>query len=258
LTTPSFIEKSYQLCLGRTRAKQTMSKISIEDIFALVVAATITIICVEHGWFDIVCMTLRHGEKYQLDEFAGAGLVFLLAALVMFVRREWQLRTFLGQSAVREQAAHNAARRDYLTGLPNRLALMERLQSSQETKVAFLLVDLDRFKTVNDSYGHAAGDTVLKTVSERLLKVCADTGGFVGRLGGDEFGFIIPLWSDEIIASITDRIIGSLSQPIQLVMGDVEIGASVGRATSTNAKADPDSLLQRADAAMYRNKIRGR
>jgi diguanylate cyclase (GGDEF)-like protein len=231
-----------------------MRKFSVEDVWALFVTAIIAVISVESGWLDYICIKLHRGTKFQLDDFAGACLILLAAALVMFVRREWQLRALLGQSVVREQEAYDTARRDYLTGLPNRLALMEYLQSSQGTNLAFLLVDLDGFKAINDAHGHAAGDAVLKMTSERLQKICADLGGIVGRIGGDEFGYIITMSPDKSIAFITDRIIESISEPIQLTTGRVSIGASVGSATSMNAQADPNSLLQSADLAMYRNK----
>jgi diguanylate cyclase (GGDEF)-like protein len=233
-----------------------MSKFSTEDILALSVAAILAVISVESGCFHYACMALRHGTKYELGDYVGACLIFLVAAVIMLVRREWHLRALLGQSVVREQVAHNTARRDYLTGLPNRLALMEYLQSSQGVNIAFLLVDLDGFKEVNDAHGHAAGDAVLKIISERLLRICADLGGIVGRLGGDEFGYIITMSPGKSLTSITDHIIKDISEPVQLPTGRVSIGASVGSATSMNAQADPNSLLHGADLAMYRNKPR--
>lgn len=233
-----------------------MRKFSVEDVWALFIAAILAVISVKSGGLDYVRIKLHYGMRFRLDDFAGACLIFLAVALVMFVRREWQLRALLGQSVVREQVAHDAARRDYLTGLPNRLALMEYLQSSQGISIAFLLVDLDGFKAVNDAHGHAAGDTVLKTISERLQRICADVGGIVGRLGGDEFGFIITMSTDKSLTFITDQIIEYISEPIQLTTGRVSIGASVGSATSMNAQDNPNILLQNADLAMYRNKPR--
>ncbi|WP_218776023.1 GGDEF domain-containing protein [Sphingomonas sp. TZW2008] len=230
------------------------SKLSLEDAFALACAAALTAVCVSSGWFDYVCMTLRHGEQYELDEYAGAAFVFLAAAVVLFARREWQLRTCLRQAAVREKAAHDAARRDYLTNLPNRLALMEGLEGAREPSVSLLLIDLDGFKSINDRYGHAAGDAVLRTVAERLQRICNDAGGLVARLGGDEFGYLLPQSSERIMAMIKGRITRYIREPIALPTGEVTIDASVGNAASTDASSDPDSLLQDADAAMYREK----
>lgn len=234
------------------------AKLSIEDASALVLAAVVTAVCVRSGWFDHVCMTLRRGEQYQLDEFVGGSVVFLVAAVFMFVRREWQLRACLEKSAAREQTAHDAARHDYLTGLANRLALMERLDEVREQDLAFLLIDLDGFKAVNDHHGHAAGDEVLKEVSRRLLEISSRTGGLVARLGGDEFGYLLPTASEQELALVRDGIIRRLRQTIRLRSGAVAIGASVGSATSTNGRLGPDDLLQSADAAMYRTKLERR
>lgn len=230
------------------------AKLSIEDGTALLLAGLATALCVGRGWFDHLCMALRHNERYELDEYVGGSVVFLAAAVFMFIRRERQLRKCLAEAASRELDAHKIARHDNLTGLANRLALVERLNDLRADDVAFLLIDLDGFKGVNDRHGHAAGDQVLKEVSRRLLRISDASGGLVARLGGDEFGYLLTTANPRKVASVGEQIIQILLQPIDLSSGQVAIGASVGSAISIRGHRDTDELLQSADAAMYRSK----
>jgi diguanylate cyclase (GGDEF)-like protein len=232
-----------------------MRRLSIEDALALIVAVFATAVCVESGWFRNLSLMLCRDGNDELGTYVGAGLVFLAIALVRLIRRESRLRALLEQSVIREKLSHEAARRDYLTGLPNRLALMEELQRMRG-KLTFCLVDLDGFKNVNDRHGHAAGDVVLKAVSNRLSRICADAGGRVGRLGGDEFGYITNMSSDESLDVLVKRIVESVSMPIELSTGTVQVGASIGSVTSMSGQVDPEGILKKADAAMYINKSR--
>jgi diguanylate cyclase (GGDEF)-like protein len=157
------------------------------------------------------------------------------------------------------QASH-----DPLTGLPNRSAAESRLQSALEqaratgTHIALLYVDLDFFKAVNDAYGHAAGDHVLRVAAGRMSAQIrgADT---LCRLGGDEFVVIMtgPATTDEITA-IGQRIVASVSEPISFHEHTLSVGASVGIALSHSGTPDADALLQQADHAVYRAKANGR
>jgi diguanylate cyclase (GGDEF)-like protein len=237
------------------RATLAQARLSVEDGVALGAAISISALSVQCGWFDHLCMMLRREEKYQLDEYVGASFVFLAITVIMFFRREWQLRNRLALLAAREQSAHNAARRDHLTGLANRLALMERLNEAREQDVLFFLIDLDGFKAINDLHGHAAGDFVLKTVSQRLRALSQEMqGSLVARLGGDEFGCLLLCSSEQEGLAAQDQIIRILEEPIRLMATEVRVGASVGTAASPNGKLSPDELLQIADSAMYREK----
>jgi diguanylate cyclase (GGDEF)-like protein len=201
-------------------------------------------------------MMLRRDERYELDEYVGAGFVFLAVAVIMFFRRELQLRARLAWLGAREQSAHKAARRDHLTGLANRLALMERLNDVGEQDVVFLLIDLDGFKAINDLHGHAAGDSVLKVVSQRLQALSQDTrGSFVARLGGDEFGCLLLCSSELEAVAVQQRIVRDLEKPVHLGAAEVFVGASIGSAVSTNGRLSSDELLQEADTSMYLDKV---
>jgi diguanylate cyclase (GGDEF)-like protein len=165
--------------------------------------------------------------------------------------------------SLRRQAAANEhlARHDSLTGLPNRNLLDERLAeamaatgSRQETSVGLLLVDLDRFKDVNDTLGHRAGDRLLAHIAEQLTGVVRpqDT---VARLGGDEFAVVLPgLGSAAQLRPVAERIVAAIRCPIVLDGIEVAVDASIGGAAFPDAAADPVQLLQYADIAMYEAK----
>lgn len=155
------------------------------------------------------------------------------------------------------------ATHDALTGLPNRTLVMDRTEQMlaraerQSVGVAALFIDVDGFKQVNDSLGHAAGDAVLKTVADRLSEVVRNEDT-VGRLGGDEF--VVLLESTTLGASpemVADRLVDSLHQPIELDRGvTTTVSASIGIAFSRGQSAD--ELLRDADLALYAAKGAGR
>ncbi|MBJ3775514.1 sensor domain-containing diguanylate cyclase [Acuticoccus mangrovi] len=154
------------------------------------------------------------------------------------------------------------AYRDPLTGLANRRRLDERWQEElarRNRDIVFLMVDLDRFKQINDTYGHAAGDVVLNTIGGRLKDEVRGSD-LVCRLGGDEFGILLP--APETLGDVDalcDRLIASLHLPITIEDGtSVQVGASIGACLYPAAAADFRELLLRADEALYQIKSRGR
>ena len=159
---------------------------------------------------------------------------------------------------VRHQASHDA-----LTGLPNRVLFLERLAAALERpapgeQVAVLFCDLDRFKSVNDTLGHAAGDELLRQVAARLLSAVRpdDT---VGRLSGDEFAVVLRgLASAEGAHSLVRRVLDCFDEPFRLEGRHVRIGTSVGVAVHQDGDGGPELLLRKADAAMYEDKHRDR
>lgn len=187
---------------------------------------------------------------------------------------EWSVRNLLDdplveglvvdQRDVTERLLHHealvhAAAHDDLTGLPNRRELLRRLaatlpQASPGSGIAVLFLDLDRFKEVNDTLGHAAGDTLLTIVARRLR------GGLrphdhLARLGGDEFCAVLTeVHDDDEVRTVVTRLEHDLGQPVALDGTRVTVAASIGVATTTDGGADPGTLFARADAAMYRVK----
>ncbi|WP_345142234.1 sensor domain-containing diguanylate cyclase [Dactylosporangium darangshiense] len=153
-----------------------------------------------------------------------------------------------------------AARHDPLTGLPGRALFHERLrqrlaESRDPGTVALLFVDLDRFKAVNDTMGHAAGDALLAELSRRLQSVVRRSD-LVGRLGGDEFVVVLCPASEHHANEVASRIIDELSRPVLLPAGMAEVGASIGIALNTSG--DEEELIRNADMAMYEAKRAGR
>ncbi|MGI9463804.1 MAG: putative bifunctional diguanylate cyclase/phosphodiesterase, partial [Aestuariivirgaceae bacterium] len=160
------------------------------------------------------------------------------------------------------QIAHMAMH-DALTDLPNRILFNERMEHGLERvkrgeTFAVLCLDLDRFKTINDTLGHAVGDELLKATSERLLN-CVRGTDTVARLGGDEFAVIqIPSGYPEDAANIAKRIGDAVRAPFNIQGRQITIDTSIGIAVAPKDGTDPETLLHKADLAMYRAKADGR
>jgi diguanylate cyclase (GGDEF)-like protein len=144
---------------------------------------------------------------------------------------------------------------DSLTGLPNRVLFAERLQRAldapaQPAGLALLLLDLDRFKEVNDTFGHAMGDRLLKQVAERFGHALRGSD-LIARLGGDEFALLLPDTDAPRASHLAERLLDFLERPFQIDDQAVAIGASIGIALAPQHGTDSQTLLQHADVAMY-------
>jgi diguanylate cyclase (GGDEF)-like protein len=160
-----------------------------------------------------------------------------------------------------EQRLAEMARHDQLTGLPNRLLFAEHMrcllhENGSEEGIALLCIDLDRFKSVNDTLGHPAGDALLRVVGQRL-RGCTRASDMVVRLGGDEFA-IIQQGQPEAATSLAQRVISTLAEPFDIDGHLISIGASVGIAVTGEALCTAEALLKSADLALYRAKAEGR
>jgi diguanylate cyclase (GGDEF)-like protein len=208
------------------------------------------------GWGPAQAVTLNWylrsealSAYHPVSHYLGLGA---FAALIAVYARD------LSQEA---QSAAVAAERDPLTGLGNRTR-MERAYRSLATgrgpdRVAVLQVDLDRFKALNDTLGHAAGDEALVEVSERF-RTALRADDVLCRIGGDEFVVLIPYAGDRsVLATIAERLLAAVRQPIGTNAGEWSLGASIGIAAGTSG-SDLQSLLGGADAALYRVKQSGR
>ncbi len=160
---------------------------------------------------------------------------------------------------IRHQAFH-----DSLTGLPNRPLLINRIDkaiaraSRENLRFAVIFLDLDNFKNINDSLGHAVGDILLKEAAERLRHV-ARSVDTVARLGGDEFIVLVEDMNDEKpAASLAQRIIESFKKPFNIKENNLHVGTSIGIAIFPDDGEDTDVLIRNADTAMYRTKENGR
>ncbi len=163
-----------------------------------------------------------------------------------------------------EEHVRHMAHYDLLTGLPNRTLIADRLRQTlikakrDKGRVALMFLDLDQFKPVNDTFGHATGDWLLKEVAQRLLH-CVRESDTVARIGGDEFVVLLPVIEDDLDATtVAEKILHALSQPFQLDGHTLQISSSIGIAIYPDHGDDEDLLIRNADIAMYRAKSSGR
>ncbi|WP_271199628.1 putative bifunctional diguanylate cyclase/phosphodiesterase [Methylopila turkensis] len=159
-----------------------------------------------------------------------------------------------------EARLKRGAEYDALTDLANRTLLRDRLAASGGSgrPASLILLDLDGFKDVNDSLGHAAGDEVLKTVADRLREVLGDVG-LACRLGGDEFVIVLEDTADPLSAvGLADRLIKAIERPMELGEQSIYIGASAGVSLVSGEGWDADLLLEQADLALYKAKADGK
>ena len=163
-----------------------------------------------------------------------------------------------------EQEISRLARFDSLTGLPNRAMMRQTLDealrnaSHRQKGCALFLIDLDRFKNVNDTLGHPIGDALLRQVADRL-KLVMGNHGQVGRLGGDEFKAVLPgIVETGLLESLARTLIEQVSRPYTIEGNKVTIGASVGIAIGDPGRACADALIRNADLALYAAKAAGR
>ncbi|WP_066467204.1 EAL domain-containing protein [Bosea sp. WAO] len=205
----------------------------------------------------------RPGDTMMRQFFwalAGVGLLFIGIFAYVFFR----LRHAGTQITLREQQIQRLAGQDELSNLPNRrtfdLRLDQELAQLGRTKsgLAILMLDLDRFKAVNDTYGHNAGDELIRQVAKRLTTILR-LGDTVARLGGDEFG-IIQTHMHEAGASavLGQRILDALTSPFEIGGVAVTIGCSIGIAHAPQDGADRGTLMRLADTALYQAKNEGR
>src|SRR5436190_7056039 len=170
----------------------------------------------------------------------------------------------VGHQRALEDKIHHQAFHDSLTGLANRALFedrlrhaLERLRRDREQGVAVVFIDLDDFKTVNDSLGHAAGDDLLRAFA-RCLGDCTRNADTVARFGGDEFAVLVEgHYADDAAAVIADRVHATLEHPIRLEQDDVYVHASIGIAAA-DSSSTADEIVRNADLAMYSAKADGK
>ncbi|MER9425819.1 EAL domain-containing protein [Mesorhizobium sp. M0317] len=205
-------------------------------------------------------------ERPGLTLVGKASPALALAALVAASVLAFLLRRLRRASSALQTSQAQAqylAFHDTLTGLPNRALFEDRLRralltSGNESKVALLYLDLDRFKHVNDTLGHPAGDELVRQTAARLQHTVRDVDT-VARLGGDEFAVILIDVRDVRNAEdVSERVLQKLQEPFKLMDDQVFISASIGIALSTGPDADADDLLRKADIALYEAKKNGR
>ncbi|WP_426619101.1 cyclic di-GMP receptor MorA [Pseudomonas rustica] len=214
-------------------------------------------------WEGEVWMKRRNGEHYP----AWVGITAVLddegdlASYVCFF-------SDISERKASEQRIHRLAYYDALTHLPNRTLFQDRLHTAlqsadrQKSWVVLMFLDLDRFKPINDSLGHAAGDRMLKDMATRLL-ACVDNDDTVARMGGDEFTLLLQHRSSRELAlnraiHVAEQILASLVRPFVLEGREFFVTASIGIALSPQDGNELSQLMKNADTAMYHAKERGK
>jgi diguanylate cyclase (GGDEF)-like protein len=211
---------------------------------------------------------LLEGNDLGPGFIVRSGVLVLTLILTSFLYDEAQkaeaaLADRLHQSEVLNGALEHQALHDLLTGLPNRTLLHKRVEqaiadaAAADASVALLVIDLDRFKEVNDTFGHQYGDLLLQQIGPRLSDVLQpeDT---IARLGGDEFAVLLPSANAVRGEHVARKLLASLERSFSISDISVDVGGSIGIALSPEHAADSDVLLRRADVAMYVAKRAGR
>ena len=201
-----------------------------------------------------VAMLMLYAEEAG---FFGAEETALLAETAHDI-------SFALEFIAKEEKLHALAYHDMLTGLANRRLLTEHLRQEialahrMKRMIALVFIDLDHFKSVNDTLGHSAGDRLLKEIAARLAS-CTREGDIVSRFGGDEFVMVLPnLTEEDALIPVIRRVLDSVSEVALLDGHDVTVTCSIGVSLYPRDGADLDTLLNKADATMYRVKQQGR
>jgi diguanylate cyclase (GGDEF)-like protein len=222
------------------------------------------------GVFEVYSDVTELLHTQTRAQWQVAGIVLALLAtlyLFLFLVVRKADRIMAGQElerAAKEDLVRHQAYHDALTGLPNRAYFAERLgetitfASRHHHTCALMFVDLDRFKIVNDSLGHVAGDALLKVVSERI-QACLRESDLLFRMGGDEFTIILPqIAMPEDAAFVARRIQQAVATPVSVHEHELAVGATIGIAVYPGDGDSAEALLKNADAAMYSAKENGR
>ncbi len=204
----------------------------------------------------------RPGTELALKLLAPTLVIILLffAVMALLHRRSWRAAQQLIASEAR---ASHLAYHDPLTGLPNRVMFFDRLGVALDqlrrngTPIAVHCLDLDRFKEVNDTFGHQIGDELIVAASRRIAEVCRRSDTFA-RLSGDEFAIVQLDATPHAAARLAERIVEAISQPMELSGGRVHVSCSIGVNLLSEGEVAAADALRHADLALYRSKNNGR
>ena len=246
---------SYRIFRGR---------VGMDSIVLLVCVMLAAAVSVEFDLLETLVVWSASHEQYEIDEIFTVLIVLALALLVFTYRRLTDLRDEIRRRDAAESKYRHIAHHDPLTGLPNRLEFQNRLEQEllrcerEGTQLAVLAVDLDHFKQVNDVFGHAAGDDLLREFARRFSDSVRKTD-VVARLGGDEFVIIQPGLNQPHSASVlAGRLNTVMSEPLEVQGHLIVSSVSIGIAVSSSELSDGTELLRSVDIALYRAKADGR
>jgi diguanylate cyclase (GGDEF)-like protein/PAS domain S-box-containing protein len=258
------LRNSHFLELYPRLAEKVVVGTHYEDVLRFELSAGLTEIAGSDAAAELADRIARHGERHLVHEREMAGDRHILVNEYRTPENETVvLYTDISELKRRERKIEHLAHHDALTGLPNRVLFHDRLeqalaQSGEGSRVAVICLDLDRFKSVNDTLGHHVGDVLLQEVANRIRATLGERETAC-RLGGDEFAIICPGIKDPgETTSLAWRLLNALSQPHVIQDQTVLGGTSIGIAISGQDGDSPDTLLKNADLALYRAKSDGR
>ncbi|WP_158498624.1 putative bifunctional diguanylate cyclase/phosphodiesterase [Martelella endophytica] len=240
------------------------SKFSRDAVIVSLATIGVAAILIRIDAFEMLARFSRNHEDWEVDELFTVLMVMSIGLGFLLFRRSRELNREIARRREAERLAQALARQDALTGIPNRRSFEEecdrRLSRARRDTDAFALffIDFDRFKQINDNLGHEAGDRLLQALVERLKKNLRPED-FLGRLGGDEFAMIVAGASDErTLAGIAERLIAAAAEPVSVMGRAISMSISIGIAVCPRDGNSRETLLKKADTAMYRAKENGR
>jgi diguanylate cyclase (GGDEF)-like protein len=240
------------------RRREIRDSAVIFGIFAAIWACT--------HWFDLAPRFFQFGINHADWEIDDLTFTFCLMSIVLVIysfRRIKDLSREVKARVVAETEARRLARHDPLTGLPNRRFFVETLRevllkTTADSRSAVLVLDLDGFKLINDTYGHAIGDRALMEFAKRTSAVMR-SGAVLSRVGGDEFAIIVPdIGSLDDPTALARRIGAAVADPFLLEQIPTTLGVGIGIAIAPDDGMEPEVLVKHADRALYRAKAEGR
>jgi diguanylate cyclase (GGDEF)-like protein len=206
-------------------------------------------------------LTVDSAAFFSIWPIALSSAVAVILVMSFLYR---SLMELIGELENREATAKHQAMHDQLTGLPNRALLEDRLDQAlgryrrDGTSAALLVLDLDRFKQVNDTLGHAAGDDLLRQVGQRLLLLLRETDT-LARIGGDEFAIVQHGPRNQAdVRRLCDRVVAAVAEPFQLTQGEARVGVSIGAVMAAKSITCAAEFLRHGDITMYKAKASGR
>jgi len=236
------------------------------NAYRLLVAILSVILAILAGIKLLPLLIPSHWPDHSHQTYEVLTSILLGISLLGFVYGIWATRRLRKELQTRSSEHSEAlvlAQHDPLTGLPNRRRLLEAFPDlSRSVKGdnfrAIMMLDLDGFKPINDVYGHAFGDSLLRSFADRLAETVGDNG-LVARLGGDEFAVVSPIFKDKMEATgFARRLLTRIGDPFELGARQILLGSGIGIALYPNDGHAITELLRRADIALYRAKSSGR
>jgi diguanylate cyclase (GGDEF)-like protein len=233
---------------------------------AIAITACAAAVCLVEFHYDLAPMVLQFGinhRDWEIDNLLFVLVIMSFALLIFGFRRVKDLSQAMKARKLAELDALRLARHDALTGLPNRRFFVEKLNESlsettDASRTAVLMLDLDGFKLVNDAYGHAVGDLALQEFARRVTEVMR-SGSILTRIGGDEFAIIAPnISSLDDPTVLARRIVAAVVEPFLVGKVQTTLGVGIGIAIAPEDGMDFEVLVQHADRALYRAKAEGR